>query len=112
MSVSIVSSVSLSPSVAVVRAAPPALAPLSAAEMALAIQILRAELALPAGLHYRGIAPPRPTSEAGASGLPVLATDRDVVVIVNDPEIGTVSEAVVAIDDGFVRSYRRVRYPH
>ena len=108
MSVSIVSRTE-SPPLPTVRAAAGAATPPAAGEFALAVQILRAELSLPIGLRYRWLAPRRPALDAIARGVSGLAADRDVVVVVHDPEIGTVSEAVVAIDDGFVRSYRRAR---
>jgi primary-amine oxidase len=90
------------------RRSPHPVSPLSAGEVATAIRVLRAELALPAAARFVAIELRRLSPAAIAARRPGEAADRDAVVVIEDPEVDATYEAVVSVDDGFVRSLRRL----
>jgi Cu2+-containing amine oxidase len=96
----------VAPAVAAISDAPHSLDSLSAAEIVLAVRILRTELPLTAGARLEGVTRHEPPQAAGGARPSGNAVDRDVRLIVFDPQLEATYEAVVAVDDGFVRSFR------
>jgi Cu2+-containing amine oxidase len=88
------------------RFAPHPPIPLSAAEIATAVRILRNEVALAPGVRFAAVTLLEPAKEFGSgreAGDPIA---RDAAVLAYDPALGAAYEAVVAVDDGFVRSFQ------
>ena len=87
------------------RPAPHLLDPLSAAERVTAVRIVRSELALPPAIAITSVALRRPSRELLAAWEPGAPFDREAVVVARDPALNGAYEVIVAVDDGFVRSF-------
>jgi primary-amine oxidase len=82
------------------------LEPLSADEIATAVAILRDERDLPESIRFSYVALDEPAKDELDAYVPGSAVERRAATVLIDRATGTVSEAVVSITDGAVRSWR------